>query len=144
MMATTKKNRLHLACILLINFALLLGGCSSANEKQLTESICIETSEGCTRVISKGAILPTSYSEEYSNHEADQDQIGIMLYGGEDSKTESNRLIGEFHIPIRPPANAGDARVQVTILIDASKKISIIAKDLDSGRQDEFMAGTAK
>ena len=98
-----KKNRLHLACILLINFALLLGGCSSANEKQLAESICIETSEGCTRVISKGAIIPTSYSEEYSNHEADQDQIGIMLYGGEDSKTESNRLIGEFHISISRP-----------------------------------------
>lgn len=140
----TKEIHSYLVFNLLLTSVFLLVGCNRAEEKQLSESICLETSEGCTRIISRGTKLPTSVSEEYSNHEPGQDQIGILLYGGEDSKPESNRFIGEFNIPIRPTANAGEARVQVTILIDAAKKISIVAKDLESGRQDEFLAGLAK
>jgi len=126
--------------ISVISLALLFG-CGKADEERLNESICVLTKDECTRIFSRGAKLPASFSDTFSNSEPEQKSVQITLYQGEDSRAESNRLIGRFEMPIKQVRQAGEARIQVTIVIDQSKKLTIVAKDSESGEQKEILGG---
>ena len=73
--------------------------------------------------------------------EAEQDSISITLYQGENSKEEFNRLIGTFQLPIKKAVGVDEAQIQATFIIDQMKKLTIVVKDLETGRQDEILAG---
>ena len=149
----THKTIFHLLKLMVIISLTLFVGCNNKEKQQLdesekivesqqlAESICLVTSEGCSRIISQGVKLPTSFSETMTNDEDNQEQLAIELYQGENAKSELNRRLGEVDIPIKKTGKAGKIHIQVTIMIDQSKKISLVVKDFESGYQDEFLVG---
>lgn len=126
---------------ILVVFLLLGAGCNFQKEVILNESLCVETQDGCDQIIKRETKLPTSFSSTYSNIEENQPDIQITLFQGEDLKIEGNRQIGTFNFPITPSPIAGESRIQITVAIDESKKLTLIAKDLETGRQEEISAG---
>jgi molecular chaperone DnaK len=120
---------------------ILFAGCNPKKEVILNESLCVETKDGCDQIIKQRTKLPTSFTETYSNMEENQSDIEITLYQGEDKNLEGNRKIGTFNFPITPSPNAGESRVQITVTIDESKRLTLIAKDLETGRQEEIVVG---
>lgn len=128
---------------LLIFFLLIfIFGCNKTENLTLNESICVESiNEKCSQMIKKGAKLPTSFSSEYTNSEDNQDELSLSIYQGESKKIDSNRLVGVFRFPLTQPNKSGEEKVQITIVIDASKQFTLIIEDLKTGKQKEIFGG---
>jgi molecular chaperone DnaK (HSP70) len=127
---------------LLLLFCLIIPGVTMA-EGSLDQSICIRTIDGCTRLISKGSKLPVSYSETFSNSKDEQEMVEIGLYQGESAKIEENSLIGTFDLPIsKLPAT--EASLQVTLVVDKQKRLTIKTYDQNSKQNHSIEAGVVK
>lgn len=57
-----------------------------------------------------------------------------MLYG-ESSLASNNKLLGQFDIVNLPWAAAGVPQIEVTFNLSAALQLTVLARDLDSGRQ---------
>ena len=62
-------------------------------------------------------------------------QVCISVLYGESSLASNNRLLGQFDIVNLPWAEAGVPQIEVTFSLSADLQLTVLAKDLDSGRQ---------
>ncbi len=137
----TESAGFYITGSILAIFLLLCVGCNFQKEVILNESLCVETEDDCHQIIKRGTKLPASFSDTYSTIEERQPDIQITLFQGEDLKIQGNRQIGTFNFPITQSPIAGESRIQITVTIEESKKLTLVAKDLDTGRQEEIAAG---
>ncbi|MFO1518773.1 MAG: Hsp70 family protein [bacterium] len=110
------------------------------SENVLEKSLCISSGANCVPLIKKGTPLPTSHSETFTNQSDNQSAVRISLYQGEDANPEKNKLIGNFDLPITQAAK-GKAQVQVTLMIDASKRLTMATTDLESKKSQGLVGG---
>ena len=62
-------------------------------------------------------------------------QACILILHGTSSKASENSLLGQFDIVNIPPARKGEPQIEVTFTLSADLKLTVEARDLDTGRQ---------
>ena len=101
-------------------------------------SLGIETLGGVmTRVIDRGATIPTKKTQTFSTAEDNQPAVTIRVLQGERELAKDNKLLGNFDLQGIPAAPRGVPQIEVTFDIDANGILTVSAKDKASGKSQE-------
>ena len=68
-------------------------------------------------------------------------QVCVSVLYGEITSAGNNRVLGRFELAGLPLAAAGVPQIEVTCSLDSALRLSVVAKDLDSGRQKVWQQG---
>lgn len=127
-----------IASVVMIIASLAFSSISTVSK--VTSSICIYTADGCKSIIKKGANIPASYKEQFSNLEDYQKAVRISIFKGESKDITKNTHIDNLDLPITP-LPAGQSKLEVEVHVNEYKVIQIFTKDLTSGAQQSFELG---
>lgn len=116
---------------------------SSASEIILMDvtplSLSIETVGGVANVlIPKNSAIPTRKSNIYTTAANFQTSVDVKIYQGERKFTRDNKLLGNFKLSGIKRAPAGVPQIEVTFDIDANGIVTVSAKDLGTGKQQQI------
>jgi molecular chaperone DnaK len=106
----------------------------------------VETEGGVfTKMIERNTTIPTRRSEIFTTAANNQPEVEIHVLQGERAMASDNKSLGRFKLPGIPPAPRGLPQIEVTFDIDANGIVSVSAKDLGTGRQQQvtITGGTA-
>lgn len=96
-----------------------------------SRSLGVEIAGGAfSRVVAKGATLPTMAEEEYTTAKDDQTVIHFPVYQGEDAVAEKNTLLGEMRIDGIKPGPKGEAQINVRFEMTAEGILIATARDV--------------
>ena len=99
-------------------------------------SLGIETLGGVfTKLIEKNTTLPTKKSQVFSTAADNQSAVTIRVFQGERPMAVDNKLLGNFDLVGIPPAARGVPQIEVSFDIDANGIVSVVAKDLGTGKE---------
>jgi molecular chaperone DnaK len=102
-------------------------------------SLGVETLGGITTVmIPRNTTIPTSKKEVYSTAADSQSEVTIHVLQGERQMALDNRTLGRFNLTGIPPAPRGVPQIEVTFDIDANGILSVSAKDLGTGKEQNI------
>ena len=102
-------------------------------------SLGIETLGGVmTKLIDANTTIPTRKSEVFSTAADNQPSVEINVCQGERPLARDNKSIGRFHLDGIPAAPRGVPQIEVTFAIDANGIVTVSAKDLGTGNQQEI------
>jgi molecular chaperone DnaK len=106
-------------------------------------SLGIETFGGLMNVlIPRNTTIPCKAGEMFTNAAANQVSMRITVLQGEREMARDNWKLGEFEIPFAP-AVRGQARVGVQFEIDADGLLSVLARDIATGRDTKVKMESA-
>ena len=106
-------------------------------------SLGIETLGGLMNVlIPRNTTIPCKAGEMFTNAAANQASMRIAVLQGERELAKDNWKLGEFEIPFTP-APRGQARVGVQFEIDANGLLSVLARDIVTGRDTKISMESA-
>jgi molecular chaperone HscA len=101
-------------------------------------SLGIETSGGLMDVLlPRNTKVPAKASKQYTTQADGQSGINITVYQGERDLVKDNRLLGKFILKNLPNMPAGLPKVEVGFLINADGILTVSAKELRSGVQQQ-------
>ena len=106
----------------------------------------IETMGGvATRMIERNTTIPTRRSEVFTTAADGQPEVEVHVLQGEREMAAGNKSLGRFNLTGIPPARRGVPQIEVTFDIDANGIVSVSAKDLGTGKQQQITitGGTA-
>ncbi|HEY5998043.1 MAG TPA: molecular chaperone DnaK [bacterium] len=102
-------------------------------------SLGIETLGGVmTKLIERNTTIPTRKSEIFSTAADSQTSVEIHVLQGEREMARDNRTLGKFHLVGIPPAPRGVPQIEVGFDIDANGIVSVTAKDLATGKEQQI------
>jgi molecular chaperone DnaK len=102
-------------------------------------SLGIETLGGVmTKLIERNTTIPTRKSEIFSTAADNQTSVEIHALQGEREMARDNRTLGKFHLVGIPPAPRGVPQVEVSFDIDANGIVSVSAKDMATGKEQQI------
>jgi len=102
-------------------------------------SLGVETLGGVmTVMIPRNTTIPTQKKEIYSTASDNQTSVEIHVLQGERAEAHYNRTLGKFHLEGLPPAPRGVPKVEVTFDIDANGILSVMAKDMATGKDQKI------
>ena len=102
-------------------------------------SLGVETLGGVmTVMIPRNTTIPTSKKETYSTAADSQPEVTIHVLQGERQFSKDNRTLGNFNLTGLPPAPRGVPQIEVTFDIDANGILSVSAKDLGTGKEQNI------
>lgn len=102
-------------------------------------SLGIETLGGVmTKIIEKGATIPTKKQQTFSTAEDNQNAVTINVLQGEREFSRDNKSLGNFNLEGIPAAPRGVPQIEVTFDIDANGILTVSAVDKASGKQQEI------
>ena len=102
-------------------------------------SLGIETLGGVmTKLIERNTTIPKRESQTFSTAADNQPSVEIHVLQGEREMAQGNRTLGRFHLEGIPAAPRGVPQIEVTFDIDANGIVSVKAKDLGTGREQEI------
>ena len=90
-------------------------------------------------LVDKNSTVPVSKSEVFTTIRDDQTQVRIMILQGESQTAAQNELLGEFVLEGLRQAKKGEVRVEVTFEIGADGIVSVRAKDMETGREQQIV-----
>ena len=88
-----------------------------------------------TKLISRNTTIPTERSEVFTTSVDNQSFVPIHVLQGEREMSADNRSLARFELTGLPPAPRGIPKIQVTFRVDGNGILSVEAKDLGTGRQ---------
>jgi molecular chaperone DnaK len=98
---------------------------------RLLEAMSIETrGDEATPIIAYGARVPTSYSDVFSTAVDRQETIQIHLLLGNGRKASASRTLVNLVLPIVARAPRGVPRVQLTVAVDATGRLSLRMEEI--------------
>jgi molecular chaperone DnaK len=106
----------------------------------------IETMGGvATKMIERNTTIPTRRSEVFTTAADGQPEVEVHVLQGEREMASDNKSLGTFNLTGIPPAPRGVPQIEVTFDIDANGIVSVSAKDLGTGKQQQITitGGTA-
>jgi len=106
----------------------------------------IETMGGVTtKMIDRNTTIPTRRSEVFTTASDAQPEVEVHVLQGERDMASDNKSLGKFNLTGIPPAPRGVPQIEVTFDIDANGIVSVSAKDLGTGKQQQITitGGTA-
>jgi molecular chaperone HscA len=102
-------------------------------------SLGIETAgELMDVIIPRNAKIPTSAAREYTTQLDGQANMRISIYQGERDIVTNNRLLSTLNLKGIPSMPAGMAKVKVSFIINADGILTVKAKELRSGIEQEI------
>jgi molecular chaperone DnaK len=94
-------------------------------------SLGIETEGGIfARLIPRNAIIPTHFSQIFTNAVDDQSQMDFHILQGEREMAIDNMSLGNFQLTDIPPLPRGKAKVEVMFQLDVNGILSVSAQEL--------------
>ena len=102
-------------------------------------SLGIETLGGVmTKLIERNTTIPTQKKEIFSTAADSQTAVDIHVLQGERDMALDNRTLGRFQLVGLPPAPRGMPQIEVAFDIDANGILSVSAKDLGTGKEQQI------
>jgi molecular chaperone DnaK len=102
-------------------------------------SLGIETVGGVmTKLIEANTTIPSRKSQVFSTASDNQPAVDIHVLQGERAMANDNRTLGRFQLTDLPAAQRGIPQIEVTFDIDANGIISVSAKDLGTGKEQNI------
>ncbi len=102
-------------------------------------SLGIETMGGvATKMIEANTTIPTNKKETYSTASDNQPSVEINIVQGERPMAKDNKSLGRFHLDGIPAMRRGEAQIEVTFDIDANGILSVSAKELKTGKEQNI------
>jgi molecular chaperone HscA len=101
-------------------------------------SLGIETMGGLMEVlIPRNAKIPSKMAKQFTTQKDGQTGMRIAVYQGERDLVQNNRKLAEFNLIGIPAMPAGLPKIEVSFLINADGILTITAKELRSGIQQQ-------
>ncbi len=102
-------------------------------------SLGVETLGGVmTVMIPRNTTIPTQKKEIYSTAADSQPSVEIHVLQGERAQASANRTLGRFKLDGLPPAPRGVPKIEVTFDKDANGLLSVVAKDMATGKDQKI------
>ena len=102
-------------------------------------SLGIETMGGVsTKIIERNTTIPTKKSQIFSTAADNQPSVQVNVLQGEREFAHDNKSLGIFTLDGIAPAPRGVPQIEVTFDIDANGIVSVSAKDLGTGKQQQI------
>ena len=102
-------------------------------------SLGVETMGGImTKMIDRNTTIPTRKTEVYSTAADNQTSVEIHVLQGERQMANDNKTLGRFQLSGIPAARRGVPQIEVTFDIDANGIVTVSAKDLGTGKQQQI------
>ena len=102
-------------------------------------SLGIETLGGVfTRLIERNTTIPTKKSQVFSTAADGQTSVEIHVLQGEREMAAGNKSLGRFQLTGIAPAPRGVPQIEVTFNIDSNGIVSVSAKDLGTGNEQNI------
>jgi molecular chaperone DnaK len=99
----------------------------------------IETLGGVmTRLIERNTTIPTRKSQVFSTAADNQTSVDVHVLQGERELAADNKTLGRFELVGIPSAARGVPQIEVTFDIDANGILSVSAKDLGTGKEQQI------
>ncbi len=99
----------------------------------------VETAGGfCEEVIHRNAPIPTEQSRVFSTSQDNQGDVRVRICQGEERKVTDNQELGVLELTGLRPAPRGSVKINVTFILDASGTLSVKAKDMSTGREQQI------
>ncbi|MDA7863317.1 Hsp70 family protein, partial [Akkermansiaceae bacterium] len=106
-------------------------------------SLGIETMGGLMNVlITRNTTIPCKAGEMFTNAVDQQRSMKVRVLQGERELAKDNWELGSFEVPFEP-AGRGQARVGVEFRIDADGILSVLARDVATGKDTVIEVGSA-
>jgi molecular chaperone HscA len=86
------------------------------------------------KLIMRNTPVPFSITKEFTTHVDNQTGMDLHILQGERELAKDCRSLAHFQLTDIPPTKAGKARVEVTFSMDASSVLSVIAREVNSGK----------
>ncbi|MDL2236297.1 molecular chaperone DnaK [Christensenellaceae bacterium OttesenSCG-928-K19] len=100
----------------------------------------IETMGGiCTPLIDRNTAIPISKSQVFTTAGNFQSSVDIHVLQGERPQSRQNKTLGKFRLKGIQKAPRGVPQIEVTFSIDANGIVSVGAKDLSTGKQQQIV-----
>ncbi len=119
---------------------LLLGAAADIQLLDVTPlSLGLETLGGVmTVMIPRNTTIPKKASDKFTTAVDNQPSVEVQVFQGERPMAQDNKKIGTFHLDGIPPAPRQVPQIEVTFEIDANGVLSVSAKDLGTGKQQQI------
>jgi molecular chaperone DnaK len=102
-------------------------------------SLGLETLGGVfTKLIERNTTIPTKKSQVFTTADDGQTSVDIHVLQGEREMAVDNKTLGRFRLEGLPPAPRGVPQVEVSFNIDANGIVSVGAKDLGTGKEQQI------
>ncbi len=102
-------------------------------------SLGLETLGGVnTKLIERNTTIPTRKTQVFTTAEDGQTSVDIRILQGEREMANDNKELGRFRLEGIPAAPRGVPQVEVTFNIDANGIVSVSAKDLGTGKEQQI------
>src|SRR3982074_3392292 len=99
-------------------------------------SLGLETLGGVmTKVIERNTTIPARRTEVFSTAEDNQTAVDIVVLQGERELAADNRQLARFRLEGIPPAPRGGPPIEVTLDIDATRILTVTARDKETGKE---------
>jgi molecular chaperone DnaK len=119
---------------------LLLGAAADIQLLDVTPlSLGLETLGGVmTVMIPRNTTIPKKATDKFTTAADNQPSVDVQVFQGERPMAADNKKIGTFHLDGIPPAPRQVPQIEVTFEIDANGVLSVSAKDLGTGKQQQI------
>jgi molecular chaperone DnaK len=103
-------------------------------------SLGLETLGGVnTKLIERNTTIPTRKQQVFTTAEDGQTSVDIHVLQGEREMAPDNKTLARFRLEGIPAAPRGVPQVEVTFNIDANGIVSVSAKDLGTGKEQQIV-----
>ncbi|MBV9407648.1 MAG: molecular chaperone DnaK [Candidatus Eremiobacteraeota bacterium] len=103
-------------------------------------SLGLETLGGVnTKLIERNTTIPTRKTQVFTTAEDGQTSVDIRVLQGEREMANDNKELGRFRLEGIPAAPRGVPQIEVTFNIDANGIVSVSAKDLGTGKEQQIV-----
>ncbi|MEW5828927.1 MAG: Hsp70 family protein [Chloroflexota bacterium] len=105
----------------------------------LAQALRIETVNDMASVlIPRWTAIPASLSETFSTGADNQAAVSVHILQGDDDALVRDRSVGRFTFDSIPPAPRAVPRIQFTFDIASDGRLSVQARNLDTGKEQTF------